>query len=115
MARSRIFGRPFQKLLGSSLRHCGGAGAPGQAAGCWCTAASVGVIARCSRWLGFLMMERRRWSLLHAFRWLKERRACAHALPQTLAFFGNSLTMRNCCLANGSPHWMTSVSERYLG
>uniref|UniRef100_A0A671MTG1 protein-tyrosine-phosphatase n=1 Tax=Sinocyclocheilus anshuiensis TaxID=1608454 RepID=A0A671MTG1_9TELE len=26
--------------------------------------------------LGFLM-EHRRWSLLHAFRWLKERRACA--------------------------------------
>lgn len=51
-------------------------GAPGVPGGRVLVHCSLGRSRSSVLTLGFLM-EHRRWSLLHAFRWLKERRACA--------------------------------------
>uniref|UniRef100_A0A673HE63 protein-tyrosine-phosphatase n=1 Tax=Sinocyclocheilus rhinocerous TaxID=307959 RepID=A0A673HE63_9TELE len=51
-------------------------GAPGAPGGRVLVHCSLGRSRSSVLTLGFLM-EHRRWSLLHAFRWLKERRACA--------------------------------------
>ncbi len=89
----------------------------------WCTAGSSagpsrsfsvhcwgldGVVARCWRWDSWWSIAVGLCCMLFVG-WRKDELA----LPRMLDFFSNSLTTRNCCLVNGSSHWMTSVSEKY--
>ncbi|KAI7804347.1 serine/threonine/tyrosine-interacting-like protein 1 [Triplophysa rosa] len=63
--------REASKFIAEALR-----GAPGSPGGRVLVHCSLGRSRSSVLTLGFLM-EQHRWSLLHAFRWLKERRACA--------------------------------------